>query len=224
MRAMGYGAAARASSSSLARAYPCVRRALCALLAASVPAGAADRSSVARIPKPSAAGEPWAPTERAALRASLDALFADASPLRGRTRAIALETRSGAVLYERNSARALPARLDGEARDGLGRARAARPGISLHDGTPRDRADRGGELQGDLVLHGGGDPLLAAADLDDAAAAVASAGVRRIAGSVRADARISKRSATATAGASTTSPSTTCRCSRRSRSRRTPST
>jgi D-alanyl-D-alanine carboxypeptidase/D-alanyl-D-alanine-endopeptidase (penicillin-binding protein 4) len=161
---------------------------ICALLAASVPAGAADRSSIARIPKPSAAGEPWAPAERAALRASLDALFADASPLReAHSGFIALETSSGAVLYERNShEHFLPAST---AKLVTGSVALAQLGPAFRFTTELRATGpiEAGELQGDLVLHGGGDPLLAAADLEDAASAVASAGVRRIAGSVRAD-------------------------------------
>jgi D-alanyl-D-alanine carboxypeptidase/D-alanyl-D-alanine-endopeptidase (penicillin-binding protein 4) len=159
-----------------------------ALLAATVSAAAADRSSIARIPKPSAAGEPWAPAERAALRASLDALFADASPLReAHSGFIALETSSGAVLYERNShEHFLPAST---AKLVTGSVALAQLGPAFRFTTELRATGpiEAGELQGDLVLHGGGDPLLAAADLEEAASAVASAGVRRIAGSVRAD-------------------------------------
>jgi D-alanyl-D-alanine carboxypeptidase/D-alanyl-D-alanine-endopeptidase (penicillin-binding protein 4) len=44
-----------------------------------------------------------------------------------------------------------------------------------------------GTLDGDLILRGGGDPLLTTADLQELAAAVRSSGVRRVRGLLRAD-------------------------------------
>jgi D-alanyl-D-alanine carboxypeptidase/D-alanyl-D-alanine-endopeptidase (penicillin-binding protein 4) len=161
------------------------------LLQAAVPAAAADRSSVALVPKPVAAGAPWTASEREALRASLDAIVAAAPIVRGAHAGIvALETRSGAVLYARNAEEHfLPAST---AKLVTGSAALARLGAGFRF-TTEVRATGPlveGELQGDLVLHGGGDPFLAAADLEAAAAAVASAGVRSIAGAVTTDSSV----------------------------------
>ncbi len=187
MRAMGDAATARASHPHLRARIP-----VCAALAWALCAGtgaAADRSPAAQVPKPAAAGAPWTPAELAALRASLDAIFADAPALRGaHAGAIALETRSGAVLYERGAReRFVPAST---AKLVTGSVALARLGPDFRF-TTEVRATgplAGGELQGDLVLHGGGDPLLGLADLDDAAARLASTGLRSVAGAVRADA------------------------------------
>ncbi|MFJ3787532.1 D-alanyl-D-alanine carboxypeptidase/D-alanyl-D-alanine-endopeptidase [Kitasatospora sp. NPDC090091] len=51
-----------------------------------------------------------------------------------------------------------------------------------------DGRRRGGVLDGDLVLRGGGDPSLLPADLDELAGQVAAAGVTEVNGAVRADA------------------------------------
>ncbi|HLN46916.1 MAG TPA: D-alanyl-D-alanine carboxypeptidase/D-alanyl-D-alanine-endopeptidase, partial [Magnetospirillaceae bacterium] len=48
----------------------------------------------------------------------------------------------------------------------------------------------GSRLNGDLILVGGGDPVLTSKDLDDAATAVARAGIRQISGTVLADATL----------------------------------
>lgn len=45
----------------------------------------------------------------------------------------------------------------------------------------------GGELSGDLILDGGGDPVLSSADLKEAARAVVAAGIRKVDGAIRAD-------------------------------------
>lgn len=161
---------------------------LAALAVAGVPAAAADRSSIERIAKPVNAGAPWTQAERAALRVSLDTLLADAPALRGaHAGAIVVESRSGDVLYERRAdERFLPASA---AKLVTGFVALAQLGTDFRF-TTEVRATgpvARGEVQGDLVLRGGGDPLLSAADLDDAAATLARAGVRRITGGVRAD-------------------------------------
>jgi D-alanyl-D-alanine carboxypeptidase/D-alanyl-D-alanine-endopeptidase (penicillin-binding protein 4) len=159
-----------------------------ALLQAAAPAAAADRSSAAQIPKPVAAGAPWTASEREALSASLDAIFASAPLVRGaHAGLVALETRSGAVLYARNAdEHFLPAST---AKLVTGSAALARLGTGFRFTTEvRGTGPLAeGELQGDLVLRGGGDPFLGAADLEAAAAALASAGVRSVAGAVRVD-------------------------------------
>ena len=51
----------------------------------------------------------------------------------------------------------------------------------------------GGVLSGDLILRGGGDPVLARSDLEQAAKAVVAAGIVRVTGTVLADDRVFDR-------------------------------
>jgi D-alanyl-D-alanine carboxypeptidase/D-alanyl-D-alanine-endopeptidase (penicillin-binding protein 4) len=185
---MGDAAAARASHPHSRVGFPVCAALLAALCTVAGPVAAADRPPLAQIPKPVAAGAPWTAAELGALRASLDALLAQAPALRGaHAGIIALETRSGTALYERNSGeRFLPASTAKLVTGSVALARLG-PGFRFTTEVRANGPLVEGELQGDLVLRGGGDPLLGAADLDDAAAAVARAGVRRIAGDVRID-------------------------------------
>ncbi|HEY1656404.1 MAG TPA: D-alanyl-D-alanine carboxypeptidase/D-alanyl-D-alanine-endopeptidase [Candidatus Tumulicola sp.] len=101
---------------------------------------------------------------------------------------LAIDAVTGNVLYARNAdddfvpASTLKLLVGSAALARLGPAYALTTGV-LASGLPAL-----GTLAGDLYLRGGGDAQLADADLDAAAAAVASAGIRRIAGSLVADA------------------------------------
>jgi D-alanyl-D-alanine carboxypeptidase/D-alanyl-D-alanine-endopeptidase (penicillin-binding protein 4) len=153
-------------------------------------APAADLSSVGTVPKPSTMGTRWSARDVARLRADLDAQLATASTLRGaHVGLLAIDTRTADVLYARNPDDAfIPAScfklLTGSAAlERLGRGFTFGTAV-LADGS---RA-ASGVFDGNLVLRGGGDPLLRANDLSAAAAAVVAAGVREVRGSVLADA------------------------------------
>lgn len=122
------------------------------------------------------------------LAPALDQIL-DAPALKGGiTGAIVLRVSDGQVLYAHNAeARLIPASnrklfTAAGALVGLGGSfRFTTPVV----GTTKPDAD--GVLRGDLILHGVGDSSLLTADLDDMAAQVARAGVRRVTGNVIGD-------------------------------------
>ncbi len=162
--------------------------ALVAIAATSVPARAADLSIVRDLPKPVAGGVPWSAHDIALLRKDLAKLM-QAPTLRGaHVGLLAIDTARGTKLIEQNADDAFqPASnfkllVGSTALERLGPAFAFQT-QALAAGTIAD-----GTLTGDLYLRGGGDAHLNAKDLDDAAAAIAKAGVTRITGQVIGDA------------------------------------
>ena len=152
-----------------------VRRALCGAALLGL-LGAAPAALVV----PAEGGAGWTPAALAQLQADLDGQFARASALRGAHAGfVALETATGAVLYERNAddefqpASTLKLLVGSVALDRLGPQYRFRTQLGV----------RGAQL----LLVGGGDPLLTAADLDAAASAVAAAGVIRAPWDLAAD-------------------------------------
>lgn len=163
------------------RAFVPAACAALAALACAVPALAVDRSLGADVPKPVATGAPWAEAELAALAANVDLALAGAATLRGAHVGVyAIDARDGRVLYERNQDDAFqPAStfkllVGSAALDKLG------PAFRFHTELVANGEPSGGVLYDHLILRGGGDPFLNAADLDAAADAVAKAGITRV--------------------------------------------
>ena len=178
--------ATRVPLRSLKRALASVITCLACLAS---PAFAVDRSLGADVPKPSASGAPWLPAQRERLARDLDAQLGAAPTLKGaHLGVLAIDARDGTVLYARNPDDALmPAStfklLTGSAAlDRLGPAFRFRTTAAI-DGTLA-----GGVVHGRLVVRGGGDPLLRAADLEDLAATLARSGITKIAGPLEIDA------------------------------------
>ena len=150
---------------------------LCALACASPALGAVRDGAV--VSKPAIAGTPWSDAAVAALDAQLDRAFADAALRGAHAGLLAVDARDGRVLYARNAddafqpASTLKLLTGSVALDVLGASYRFRTDV-VAAGTIAD-----GVLDGTLVLRGGGDPLLSASDLDDAARAIAAAGIRR---------------------------------------------
>jgi D-alanyl-D-alanine carboxypeptidase/D-alanyl-D-alanine-endopeptidase (penicillin-binding protein 4) len=146
-----------------------------ALLACVASASAVDRSVGANVPKPAASGAPWTAAEMHSLAADLDALISHSATLRGAHVGVLVETPAGAPLYERHAddtvqpASTFKLLVGSVALDRLG------PDYRFTTTLGRVAAGAGGAER--LVLHGGGDPLLGAADLAAAADAAQRAGV-----------------------------------------------
>jgi D-alanyl-D-alanine carboxypeptidase/D-alanyl-D-alanine-endopeptidase (penicillin-binding protein 4) len=167
--------------SSLARAVPLgAFSALLSALATGAPALAVDRSLGADVPKPAATGAPWTDAEIASLDANADVALAGSAAVRGAHVGIyAIDARDGRVLYQRNPDDAFQPASTFKLLVGSAALERLGPAFRFHTEVLANGPVAGGTLQGPLVLRGGGDPFLNAADLDAAASAVAKAGITR---------------------------------------------
>ncbi|HTV73430.1 MAG TPA: D-alanyl-D-alanine carboxypeptidase/D-alanyl-D-alanine-endopeptidase [Candidatus Acidoferrales bacterium] len=162
---------------------------VCAFCLVAAQTHAADMSSTGTLPKPGVSGAAWSPSDIARLASDIDGMLAGEPALRGAHVGLyAVDSRSGAVLYARNvdddftpasnvklvTGSTALARLGGDFR--------------LRTTLFATAPIQSGVVDGDLVLRGGGDPLLSASDLDAAAASLAAQGVRDIRGGIVTDA------------------------------------
>lgn len=122
------------------------------------------------------------------IQASIDALLADPALKHGVQGVVVESLATGRVLYERNREKAfVPASnfkliVCATALDRLG------PGYTFKtEVVSSGTVDEIGVLHGDLILIGGGDPILSTDDLRVLADQVKGKGIRRIAGSIIAD-------------------------------------
>jgi D-alanyl-D-alanine carboxypeptidase/D-alanyl-D-alanine-endopeptidase (penicillin-binding protein 4) len=150
---------------------------------------AADMSSTGTLPKPSISGAGWSAQDIAHLQSDLDGMLSGEPALRGAHVGLyAVDARDGELLYARNADDDFtPA---SNVKLVTGSAALARLGgdFRLRTTLFATAPVRGGVIDGDLVLRGGGDPLLSASDLDAAAASLVAHGVRDIRGGIVTDA------------------------------------
>jgi D-alanyl-D-alanine carboxypeptidase/D-alanyl-D-alanine-endopeptidase (penicillin-binding protein 4) len=135
-----------------------------------------------------AAAQPWTAASIGALRHDVDLELRAAALHGAHVGLLAVDTASGTVLYDHNAdddftpASTLKLFTGVTALERLGRD------FRFHTAVLASAAPVDGVVNGDLILRGGGDPLLRRADLQTAAATVASAGVKSITGSLIVDA------------------------------------
>ncbi len=166
----------------------CAAAAIVACAVCAAPVFAADGALGSGVGLPAATGVPWTGAEIAALDAAVDRQIAGESALRGAHAGFyAIDARDGRVLYRRNPddafqpASTLKLLVGSVALDVLG------PSFRFHTALLATGTRDGGTLNGALVLRGGGDPFLSAADLDAAAAAVSAAGITSVTQGVAVD-------------------------------------
>jgi D-alanyl-D-alanine carboxypeptidase/D-alanyl-D-alanine-endopeptidase (penicillin-binding protein 4) len=158
---------------------------LAGLLAAVPPsaAGAVDRSLGADVPKPLASGLAWSADAKARLGRDIDALLGRAPTLLGaHVGLLALETRSGEVLYAHNPDDAFLPASTNKLVTGSSALAVLGPAFRFRTEAYIDAANQ------QLVLRPGGDPLLTAADLGLMAQAVRAAGITALPLGVAVDA------------------------------------
>lgn len=104
-----------------------------------------------------------------------------------RTAALAIDLRTGAVVYERNATLPLVPASTQKLPVAYAALRLLGPGYRFQTEVVGTGALVGGVWRGDLWLRGEGDPTLRTTDLDALAAEVASWGISRVTGAVVAD-------------------------------------
>ena len=135
------------------------------------PTLAVDRSLGAGIPRPQPGGAAWSAAAKVRLGRDLDAMLAAAPTLRGaHVGLLVLETRSGAELYARNADDAFMPASTFKLLTGSAALALLGPAHRFRTEALLDRA------HAQLVLRGGGDALLQAADLDAMARALRGSG------------------------------------------------
>ena len=148
----------------LRRLGPCIA-VLCGLLVVVAPAQAADPTLATRL------GEALA--------------VPNVDP--ARTAALAIDLRTGAVVFERNASLSLIPASNQKLPVAYAALALLGPGYRFHTEVVGSGSLVGDVWHGDLWLRGFGDPTLDPADLDALAADVASWGIRRVDGAVVAD-------------------------------------
>ena len=162
---------------------------LCGLIGilSSPAVSAADMSSVATVRKPTGGGSAWSGAQMATLRRSVNAILA-APTLRGaNVGLLVLDTVRGTLLYSQGADQALMPASNFKLLVGSAALRRLTPTFTYIT-TVAGAAPQNGVIAGDLYLRGGGDALLRAGDLRDAAAALAKRGITRIDGALITDA------------------------------------
>jgi D-alanyl-D-alanine carboxypeptidase/D-alanyl-D-alanine-endopeptidase (penicillin-binding protein 4) len=104
-----------------------------------------------------------------------------------RTAALAVDLRTGAVVYERNASKPLVPASTQKLPVAFASLRLLGPGYLFHTEVVGTGTLDGAVWRGDLWLRGHGDPTLRIEDLDALAADVASWGITRVTGAVVAD-------------------------------------
>ncbi|MHC0054814.1 D-alanyl-D-alanine carboxypeptidase/D-alanyl-D-alanine endopeptidase [Actibacterium sp. D379-3] len=127
-------------------------------------------------PRPTIGQTPAAP--------SADSLIAQAQ-LSGRIGFVVADAHTGQVLEALNPLLPLPPASTAKAITTLYALQHLGPGFRFRTQAVATGPVTGGRVQGDLVLVGGGDPVLTTDDLGDLAASLKAAGVREVAGRFR---------------------------------------
>jgi D-alanyl-D-alanine carboxypeptidase/D-alanyl-D-alanine-endopeptidase (penicillin-binding protein 4) len=151
----------------------------CALACIS-PAFAADQTLVTPYARPDHGGAPFTAVQTQKLQKNVDAILARPGLRGGHIGLVLQGADSGQVLYRRNADDEFMPASNFKLLTGSTALHVLGPAFTYTTTVQTDGTN--------LYLRGGGDALLRAKDLDDAAAAVAAAGITHVPGSIVADA------------------------------------
>lgn len=169
-----------------------MRKVFAALLAAALlapsAAFAADMSSAATLRKPAPGGVPWTPHEITQLQQAIVKTL-NAPTLRGAQVGVLIQdTVRGTTLYSQNADQEFMPASNFKLLVGSAALQRLGPSFSYVTTVTADGDPQGDTIHGNVYVQGGGDALLKAKDLDDAAAALAAKGIKHVDGSIVTDA------------------------------------
>ena len=158
-------------------------KALAAVLCAFLLLGAAPPPE-----KPAPGGTAWTPHEIAALQRSIQSILS-APTLRGaQVGFLVRDTVRGTILYSQNAQQDFMPASNFKLLVGSAALQRLGTNFAFVTNVASDAPPSDGIITGNIYLHGGGDAHLTAKDLDDAAAALASQGIKRVDGALITDA------------------------------------
>jgi D-alanyl-D-alanine carboxypeptidase/D-alanyl-D-alanine-endopeptidase (penicillin-binding protein 4) len=147
---------------------------------------AADMSSVATLANPAPGGAPWKAAQIAALHRTIEKLLGGPALRGAQVGLIAVDTDRGNTLYSQNADQEFMPASNFKLLAGSAALKILGTGFSYVTTVASDGPPVSGTIPG-IYLRGGGDALLTAKDLDDAAAAVAAQGVTAVSQGVITD-------------------------------------
>ncbi len=139
------------------------------------------------MPRPVVGGAPWTTRDVASFRATITSLLRSRALRGAQVGFIAIDTQRGTLLYSRNADQEFMPASNFKLLVGSTALHRLGTNFSYVTTVLADVAPVDGVEHGNVYLRGGGDSLLAAGDLRDAAKAVAAAGIRAVTGSVITD-------------------------------------
>ena len=154
-----------------------------------LPARAADMSSVATLAKPAPGGVPWKASQIASLQRAIAKQLALPTLRGAEVGLIAIDTVRKTPIFSRNADQEFMPASNFKLLVGSTALTILGTGFSYVTTAGADAPPAAdGTIAGNVYLQGGGDALLSAKDLDDAAAALAAQNVRHVTGAVITDA------------------------------------
>jgi D-alanyl-D-alanine carboxypeptidase/D-alanyl-D-alanine-endopeptidase (penicillin-binding protein 4) len=145
-----------------------------------MPVRAADMSSVATLVKPTPGGVPWKAAQIAALQRTIGKLLASPTLRGAQVGLVAIDTVRRTPLYSQNADQEFMPASNFKLLVGSAALALLGSGFSYVTTVASDGPPLNGTISGNIYLRGGGDALLTAKDLDDAASAVAAQGVTAV--------------------------------------------
>jgi len=158
-----------------------MRRTILSLLCACALIGAAP------LEKPAPGGSAWTAKEVAALRKQIESTLKAPALHGAQVGFLVRDTVRGTILFSRNANDEFQPASNFKLLVGSASLQRLGTNFTFITNVGSDAAPQDGVITGNLYLHGGGDAHLTAQDLDDAAAALAKQGIKRVNGALITD-------------------------------------
>ncbi|HKU68099.1 MAG TPA: D-alanyl-D-alanine carboxypeptidase/D-alanyl-D-alanine-endopeptidase [Candidatus Baltobacteraceae bacterium] len=143
--------------------------------------------AAAPLDKPAAGGTAWTGKQIIDLRGAIDRILSAPTMRGAHVGLLVRDTVRGTILYSQNADRDFMPASNFKLLVGSAALQRLGTTFTFVTNVASDAAPQNGVIGGNLYLHGGGDAHLTAKDLDDAAAALAAQGIKRVNGALVTD-------------------------------------